>query len=32
MLDLLESGYNSDLMILCQEEEIRAHRGVLSAR
>ena len=30
--DLLESGSNSDLVILCQGEEIKAHRTILSAR
>ena len=32
MRDLLVSGYNSDLVIQCQGEEIKAHRGILSAR
>ena len=32
MWDLLESGYDSDLVIHCQGEEIKTHRGILSAR
>ena len=30
--DLLESGDNSDLIIQCQGEDIKAHRIILSAR
>ena len=32
MWDLLESGFNSDLVIQCQGEDIKAHRLILSAR
>ena len=32
MWDLLESGFNSDLVIQCQGEEIKAHRLILSNR
>ena len=30
--DLLQSGDNSDLVIQCQGEEIKAHRLILSTR
>ena len=32
MLNLLESGDNSDIVLQCQGEEIKAHRKILSAR
>lgn len=32
MWDLLESGFNSDLIIHCQGEDIKAHRLILTAR
>ena len=32
MLKLLESGDNSDIVLQCQGEEIKAHRKILSAR
>ena len=32
MLSLLESGDNSDIVLQCQGEEIKAHRKILSAR
>ena len=32
MRALLESGFNSDLVIQCRGEEIKAHRLILSAR
>jgi len=32
MLSLLESGDNSDIVLQCEGEEIKAHRSILSAR
>ena len=32
MLSLLESGDNSDIVLQCEGEEIKAHRNILSAR